>query len=272
MQKITQKFMENTSIDINEDVIKVFEFIASPDSVQKMMTSTDNGKPALAGIVHELEERFADCEGFPLNHEGPGKNAKNRRNVGWMIRFVMREYGYAPIDNSERTRIGADAGSEYFGNAAVYHFTNSIPNYEIASQAFVLCREMTAKDLYIKKDDPEYDRIRDGIGYINKRRKEMYLGDEFVSTFLNRAGFTGMISITDVELMFRGLKVPCRELYDALNNMIAFFDKFSVGKTMGYHEIYGSSTDKALRAFYSLDIKPEKFSRYLCSLINGMQF
>lgn len=258
MQKITQKFMENTSIDINEDVIKVFEFIASPDSVQKMITSTDNGKPALAGIVHELEERFADCEGFPLNHEGPGKNAKNRRNVGWMIRFVMREYGYTPIDNSERTRIGADAGSEYFGNAAVYHFTNSIPNYEIATQAFVLCREMTAKDLYIKKDDPEYDRIRDGIGYINKRRKEMYLGDEFVSTFLNRAGFAGMISIADVELVFRGLKVPCRELYDALNNMIAFFDKFSVGKTMGYHEIYGSSTDKALRAFYSLDIKPEK--------------
>ena len=185
MQKITQKFIENTSIDINEDVIKVFEFIASPDSVQKMIMSTDNGKPALAGIVHELEERFADCEGFPLNHEGPGKNAKNRRNVGWMIRFVMREYGYTPIDNSERTRIGADAGSEYFGNAAVYHFTNSIPNYEIASQAFVLCREMTAKDLYIKKDDPEYDRIRDGIGYINKRRKEMYLGDEFIMGKLN---------------------------------------------------------------------------------------
>ena len=52
MQKITQKFIENTSIDINEDVIKVFEFIASPDSVQKMIMSTDNGKPALAGIVH----------------------------------------------------------------------------------------------------------------------------------------------------------------------------------------------------------------------------
>lgn len=258
MQKITQKFIENTSIEINDDVIKVFEFIASPDSVQKMMTSTDNGKPALAGIVHELEERFADCEGFPLHHEGPGKNAKNRRNVGWMIRFVMREYGYTPIDNSERTRIGADAGSEYFGNAAVYHFTNSIPNYEIASQAFVLCREMTAKDLYIKKDDYEYEQIREGVSYINKRRKEMYLSDEFVRTFLSHAGFNGLLSTADVDLMFRGLKVPCRELYDALNNMIAFFDKFSVGKTMGYHEIYGSSTDKALRAFYSMDIDPDK--------------
>ena len=101
MQKITQKFIENTSIDTNEDVIRVFEFIASPDSVQKMITSTENGKPALAGIVHELEERYADCEGFPLNHEGPDKNVKNRRNVGWMIMFVMREYGYTPIDNSE---------------------------------------------------------------------------------------------------------------------------------------------------------------------------
>lgn len=258
MQKITQKFTENTSIEINEDVIKVFEFIASPDSVQKMMTSTENGKPALAGIVHELEERFADCEGFPLNHDGPGKNAKNRRNIGWMIRFVMREYGYTPIDNSERTRIGVDAGSAYFGNAAVYHVTNSIPNYEIASQAFVLCRKMTEKDLYIKKSDPEYDRIRDGVAYLNKKRKELYLGDEFVSTFLNSAGFAGMISVSDVAFMFGGITVPCRELYDALNNMIAFFDKFHVGKTMGYHEIYGSSTEKALRAFYGLDINPEK--------------
>ena len=94
--------------------------------------------------------------------------------------------------------------------------------------------------------------------FINKRRKEMHLSDEFVSTFLNRAGFSGMISIADVELMLRGLKVPCRELYDALNNIIAFFDKFSVEKTMGYHKIYGSSTDKALRAFYSLNIEPEK--------------
>ena len=59
----------------------------------------------------------------------------------------------------------------------------------------MLCREMTVKDLYIKKDVLEYDRIRDGIAYINKRRNEMYLGDEFVSTFLNRTGFTGMISI-----------------------------------------------------------------------------
>lgn len=101
MQEITQKFIENTSIDTNEDVIRVFEFIASTGSVQKMIASTENGKPALAGIVHELEERYADCEGFPLNHEGPDKNVKNRRNVGWMIMFVMREYGYTPIDNSE---------------------------------------------------------------------------------------------------------------------------------------------------------------------------
>ena len=34
----------------------------------------------------------------------------------------------------------------------------------------------------------------------------MHLSDEFVSTFLNRAGFSGMISIADVELMLRGLR------------------------------------------------------------------
>lgn len=258
MEKILQKFIDNTSIEINQDVVNVFQFLASPDTVQKMIDASENGKPALAPVVHELEERFGDCEGFPLNHDGPGKNAKNRRNVGWMVRFIMREYGYTSIENSERTRMGADAGSKFFGNAAVYHCTNNVPNYEIAAQAFVLCRELTSKDLFIKKDDPEYDQIREGISYINKRRKEMYLGDEFISTFLGRAGFRGMFSIADVALMLRGIKVPCRELYDALNNMIAFFDKFSIGKTIGYHTIYGSSTDKALREFYNLDIDPDK--------------
>lgn len=258
MQKITQKFIDNTSIEINEDVIKVFEFIASPDSVQKMIAATKNGKPALSGIVHELEERFADAKGFLLNFDGPAKNAKNRRNIGWMIRFVMREYGYTPIDNSERTRIGADAGAVYFGNAAEYHLTNNIPNYEITSQAFVLCRDMTAKNLYIKRDDYEYELIREGVSEINKKRKKMYLSDEFISTFLGNTGFKGMMSIADVELMFRGIKVPCRELYDALNNMIAFFEQFNVRKAMGYHKIYGSSTDKALREFYGLDIDPSK--------------
>ena len=169
MRRITGKFIENTSININEDVINAFEFIAAPDSVIEMISSSLIGKPALAPIVKELEDRFADAPGFPLNHEGPQKNAKNRRNVGWMVRFVMREYGYTPVDNSERTRIGTDAGSRYFGNAAVYHKTNAIPNNEILSQAFVAYRELTTKDIFIKKDDPSYVYMRDDVKNLNER-------------------------------------------------------------------------------------------------------
>lgn len=37
-----------------------------------------------------------------------------------MVRFVMREFGYAPIEKSDRTRIGSNSGSKYFGNASLY--------------------------------------------------------------------------------------------------------------------------------------------------------
>ena len=219
MQEITKKFTSNTSMEINDDVIKVFEFIASPDSVYQMIKSTEIGDPALTGIVHELEARFADCEGFPLNHE------LNRRNVGWMIKFVMREYGYTTIKNSERTRIPKKTGSVYFKNAAVYHLTNSNSDYKMIPLTGVLyTRSLTTEDLYIKEDDPDYEQILKGVSDINKRRRELRLNEEFVSAFLNNLGFRGMISVEDVWLMFDGIKVPGQELYDALNRMIAFFN------------------------------------------------
>ena len=76
---------------------------------------------------------------FPLNHNAADSNAPNRRNIGWMVRFVMKAYGYTPIskgfpdsnDSIERTRIGKFSGSKYFGTAAVYAKTIPNPYYTI---------------------------------------------------------------------------------------------------------------------------------------------
>lgn len=129
---ITQEFFSSSSIEKNADTVAIMDFLSSPESVNKMIVLADLGLPSLAGVVKELEDRFADCALFPLHHHAPNSNAPNRRNIGWMVRFIMREYGYTPvmkgIDASGNTRIGKFSGSKYFGNAAVYARTIHNPN------------------------------------------------------------------------------------------------------------------------------------------------
>ena len=81
MRILTKKFFETSVIEKNKDSIAIMDYLASPQSVNKMIESVNSRNPALAGVVEELENRFAECEGFPLNHDAPDKNAKNRKQV-----------------------------------------------------------------------------------------------------------------------------------------------------------------------------------------------
>ena len=139
MNPITEDFFKSSSIPKNQDTISVMEFLTQPESINSMIVMSKVGLPALTGVVKELEEQFGNCDLFPLNHDAEDSNAPNRRNVGWMVRYIMRAYGYTPIakgfpdanDNFERTRIGKFSGSQYFGTAAVYAKTISEPEYSI---------------------------------------------------------------------------------------------------------------------------------------------
>lgn len=139
MNKITADFFKNSSIPNNSDTNEIMDFLCQPESVNQMIAMSKVGLPALTGVVKELEDKFADCKLFPLNHNAEDCNAPNRRNIGWMVRFVMKAYGYTPIakgfpdanDSLERTRIGKFSGSKYFGTAAVYAKTISNPQYKL---------------------------------------------------------------------------------------------------------------------------------------------
>lgn len=134
MNEIGEKFLQNTSIDsTNEDFIAIVDFISSAESINKMIIFSDMGLPAITGIVKELEDKFADCKGFPFNHNAANCNAPNRRNIGWIVKFVMREVGYLPVDGglSERARIRDFAGSKYFSTSAIYS-KKCEPNYKLA--------------------------------------------------------------------------------------------------------------------------------------------
>jgi len=93
-----------------------------PESVNKMIIASEMGLPAITPIVKELEKRFENSKLSPLHHEGKNQNAVHRQNVGRMIKFVMAQFGYIPVDGglSERARIPKFAESKHFSTAAIY--------------------------------------------------------------------------------------------------------------------------------------------------------
>lgn len=226
MRLITKKFFETSTIEKNKDTIGAMDFLSSPGIVRQMIIATEKHNPALSGVVAELEDRFADCELFPLNHEGEDKNAKNRRNVGWMVRFIMREYGYTPIENSERTRIGSNSGSRFFGNAAVYEKTDEHPNYQILNHTMITSREWTAKDMMISKDDLEYQSTKNRMKNASKTLKKIKMSKDFLVSYLLRTGYNNCISMFDLMMIFKGVKVPCPELCEAIEDALTLFETF----------------------------------------------
>lgn len=139
MSQIVNEFFASSSIPDNPDSRGAMELLAKPESVAGMIAMSEAGIPALVAVVHKLEAEYATSAGFPLTGR---ENATNRRNTGWMIRYIMREFGYSPVDNptadrgpeekAERTRLKRFTGTNCFSTSAVYSRTNQNPPHTIA--------------------------------------------------------------------------------------------------------------------------------------------
>ena len=134
MNLITKQFMERTRIveTPNHTVEKIMDFLTTKESVNAMEVMSRLGQPALAGVVKDLEDKFANSD-FPLHFDGPGANSANRRAVGWMIKFVMGSFGYVPkaCDSSDMY-LKKFAKAKYFKSSAVYELPDDvIPDYEL---------------------------------------------------------------------------------------------------------------------------------------------
>lgn len=227
MRQITEKFFESSTIEKNEDTIATMDFIACPESVCKMINATNAHYPALSGIVAELEEKFGDCEGFPLNHNAADKNAKNRRNVGWMVRFVMREFGYSPLEYSDRTRIGSNSGSKYFGNASLYEKTTDESAYLLCNSSLITSKDWNSSNVKLKKNDTDYLTIKNNMKTIKARIKKLPINIDSLTSYLRRTGFNNCISDVDVMCFVNGQFVPCIELYEAMDRALTLFEMFA---------------------------------------------
>lgn len=128
-QQITQminNFFASSKIQRNNDTEEMLKFLLQPKSIDRMMIASDFELPALTFVVKDLEKKFKDCNNAPLNHKGQHQNAVNRQNIGRMVKYIMQEFGYVPIDGklSERARLPKFSGSECFSTSAVYAKNN----------------------------------------------------------------------------------------------------------------------------------------------------
>lgn len=143
MNIIVTEFFKRSKIQQTADTKAVMEFLTTPESINKMILMAELGLPSLNGVVAELEEKFGNSETFPLNHEGEGQNVTNRQNVGRMVKYIMREFGYYPVDGglSERARLRDFANSKYFSTAAVYQRIAESPRFKIVVNVIPSAKE-----------------------------------------------------------------------------------------------------------------------------------
>lgn len=103
-------------------VDEVMDFLVKPETVNKMIIASEMGLPVLTLIGKELEIKFDEHSNFPVVYLGNDKNPTARQNVGRMVKVVMAQYGYTPIDGglSEQARIPAVSGTDYFSTSGIY--------------------------------------------------------------------------------------------------------------------------------------------------------
>lgn len=133
---IKEEFLKKTKmIDVNglkQGVEEVIDYLIDPPIIDKMIIASEMELPVLTLIARDLEVRFDENSKFPVVVTNDNKNATARQNVGRMIKFIMAQYGYTPIDGglSERARIPAVSGTEYFSTSGIYKKTDEA-KYEI---------------------------------------------------------------------------------------------------------------------------------------------
>ena len=126
---LKEQFMKKTKmVDANKGkkgVEEVMDYLCDPITINKMIIASEMELPVLTLIGKELEEKFDEKSNFPVVITDNSKNATARQNVGRMIKFIMAQYGYTPVDGglSERARIPSVSGTENFSTSGIYKRT-----------------------------------------------------------------------------------------------------------------------------------------------------
>ncbi|KOR64109.1 hypothetical protein [Clostridium botulinum] len=133
---IKEDFMKKTKmVDANNNklgVEEIIDYLVCPETINKMIIASEMELPVLTLIAKDLEKIFDKNSNFPVVINGNNKNSTARQNVGRIIKYIMKQYGYTLIVGglSERARIPAISGAEYFSTSGIYKKT-AVVKYKI---------------------------------------------------------------------------------------------------------------------------------------------
>lgn len=78
-----QRYIDNKTVE------KVFSFLCEARSIDLMITATDNNRPALEGIIEEIETRFPMSIEFDLEND-----YTLRKALGSFVKYILFDFGY----------------------------------------------------------------------------------------------------------------------------------------------------------------------------------
>ena len=96
-----------------KDAQSVFDFLNRDENIIKMIEYADQGKPALAGCVFELEAFYEAMN----SHEIDFKDGFTRTVVGRMVKNILEPFGYLVTKQKDFTK---SRKGKYFTSASCY--------------------------------------------------------------------------------------------------------------------------------------------------------
>ena len=86
LEKENRKYIqyENSS-----KIEKVFQFLCKKDSIAKMNYANKNGRPALEGVIEDIERNFPVGPDFDIKDDYFLRNA-----LGSIVKYIISDFGY----------------------------------------------------------------------------------------------------------------------------------------------------------------------------------
>lgn len=100
----------------NADAQKIFDFLNQDDIIIKMIESAEQGRPALAGCVIELEAYYKTLNSTTIDFT----DGFTRTVIGRMIKTIIEPFGYRVTKQKDFTK---NKKGEFFTSASCYALT-----------------------------------------------------------------------------------------------------------------------------------------------------
>ena len=100
----------------NKDAQRIFDFLNKDENIIKMVEFADQGKPALAGCVFELEAFFDAMNSKEIDFN----DGFTRTVIGRMIKTILEPFGYLVTKQKDFTK---NRKGKYFTSASCYDLT-----------------------------------------------------------------------------------------------------------------------------------------------------